>query len=483
MNESTLEIICSEITGSLQGKRLGKIFPLSRFETAIDFRLPDSRYLFISVEPSAPRIYLITRRMRDLERSSGNPSPFLLSLKKRLSGATLDGVEKVPGERVLRFAFSGRDEMGNVGRHSLIVQITGRSANLFLLDGDGVIIDSLRETHGQGQETGHKYATPSREGDTRRKEQNELFPQEGFDTLSEALDSYHLEKEAEKRFQGEAQGARNKIKQELSRNEKLSEKLRGDLSGHGDPEKWKRSGDLLLANVTTARRDREKIYVTDYYDENMPEIAIEADINQTVSEAAEKFFKLYTKARNARVEIAKRLRIVEAEIGRLKLKKERIEAAIAGRDETALDEFLAPKAKAPVRDKKKNRDFTGARRFVSSEGFEILVGKGAKDNDFLTFRVAKSLDLWMHAADYPGSHVVVKNPSRQEIPPRTLLEAAQVAAFYSQAREQPKAAVHYTQKKFVNKPKGAVLGLVSLSSFKTILVEPKIGEARKLDTE
>ena len=482
MNESTLEIICSKIAGSLQGKRLGKIFPLSRFETAIDFRLPDSRYLFISVEPSAPRIYLITRRLRDLERSSGNPSPFLLSLKKRLSGATLDGVEKVAGERVLRFAFCGQDEMGTSSRHSLVVQITGRSANLFLLDGDGVIIDSLRKTHGQGQETGHNYATPSREGDARRNEQNELFPQEGFDTLSEALDSYHLEKEAEKRFQAEAQSARNKIKQELSRNEKLSEKLRGDLSGHGDPEKWKRSGDLLLANVTTARREGDKIYVIDYYDENMPEIGIEADINQTVSEAAEKFFKLYTKARNARVEIAKRLKIVEAEIGRLRLKKERIESAIADRDEDALDEFLERKAEKPSRGKKKTSDFTGARRFVSSDGFEILVGKGAKDNDFLTFRVAKSLDLWMHAADYPGSHVVVKNPSRQEIPPRTLLEAAQIAAFYSQAREQLKAAVHYTQKKFVNKPKGAVLGLVSLSSFKTILVEPKIGEAKKENT-
>ena len=126
---------------------------------------------------------------------------------------TLDGVEKVPGERVLRFAFSGEDEMGNVGRHSLVVQITGRSANLFLLDADDIIIDSLRETHGQGQETGHKYATPSHEGDTRRKEQNELFPQEGFATLSEALDLYHLEKKAEKRFQAEAQSAQNKIRQ------------------------------------------------------------------------------------------------------------------------------------------------------------------------------------------------------------------------------------------------------------------------------
>ncbi|HMS42244.1 MAG TPA: hypothetical protein PKE69_18570, partial [Pyrinomonadaceae bacterium] len=71
---------------------------------------------------------------------------------------------------------------------------------------------------------------------------------------------------------------------------------------------------------------------------------------------------------------------------------------------------------------------------------------------------------------------VVKNPNRGEIPQKTLLEAAQFAAFYSTAKEQPKVAVHYTQKKFVNKPKGAALGLVSLASFKTILVEPFIGQ-------
>jgi predicted ribosome quality control (RQC) complex YloA/Tae2 family protein len=102
------------------------------------------------------------------------------------------------------------------------------------------------------------------------------------------------------------------------------------------------------------------------------------------------------------------------------------------------------------------------------------VGKKATDNDYLTFRVARSLDTWMHAADYPGSHVVIRNANRKEIPNRTLIEAAQLAAFYSTGRSQVKAAVHYTLKKFVNKPKRAAPGLVSLSSFKTILVEPKV---------
>jgi hypothetical protein len=88
----------------------------------------------------------------------------------------------------------------------------------------------------------------------------------------------------------------------------------------------------------------------------------------------------------------------------------------------------------------------------------------------------------MHAADYPGSHVVIRSRSRQEeVPHQTLLEAAQLAAFYSQGKKQPKAAVHYTLKKFVNKPKGAAPGLVSLSSFKTLLVEPVVPDIERRD--
>jgi predicted ribosome quality control (RQC) complex YloA/Tae2 family protein len=78
----------------------------------------------------------------------------------------------------------------------------------------------------------------------------------------------------------------------------------------------------------------------------------------------------------------------------------------------------------------------------------------------------------MHAADYPGSHVVLRNPRRETVPQRSVIEAAQLAAFYSQAKELTKAAVHYTDRKFVSKPPKAKPGLVRLSSFKTVMVEP-----------
>lgn len=478
MNNITLEKICAELSSVLSGQKFGKIFPLSRFRLAIDFRLSDSRYLYISIEPSAPRIYLIKRRLRDLERNAKNPAPFLLLLRKKLSNAILQSIQKTENERILRFDFSATDEIGQADIFALIVQLTGRSANLFLLDKNDFIIDSSRENSGEGQLIGQKFAPPFREVEKRSKEEEEIFSSGEFESLSEALDVFYLEKETENAFKVKANAARSRLNQELKKHEKQVKNLNSDLAKHGNAERWKHFGDLILANLADAVRIDNKVLVIDYFDENLPTLEIEIDENDELTQAAEKFFKKYTKARNAKEEIAKRLADLELQIANYELRINELESAIAEKDEAVLDELLGEKIeKISTKSKgKANETVKGARKFISSEGFEILVGKGSKDNDFLTFRVAKSSDFWLHAADYPGSHVIVRNPNRGEIPQKTLLEAAQIAAFYSHAREQPKVAVHYTQKKFVNKPKGAALGLVSLASFKTILVEPKIDE-------
>ncbi len=477
MNEKTLEKISAELAPRLTGQKFGKIFALSRFRLAIDFRLRDSNYLYISVEPSAPRVYLITRRLRDLEKQSKNSTPFIIYLRSKLANSVLQTIEKLKNERVLRFAFSARNEIGQTENYILILQLTGRSANLFLLDANDYILDAMRENSGEGQQVNEKYAPPFRDSAIIRKPE-ESFSPGNFENLSEALDAHYLEIEAEKAFQSKAHAARNKLNQEIKKREKLLKNLNKDLENHGDAEKWKRFGDLLLANIALAKREGDVVFVTDFYDENTPTVEVEVEEHISLTEAAESFFKRYTKARNAKEEVSKRLQVVEAELSDLNEQKQRLEEAIDEKDESVLDEFSAKEQEKPrVGNKEKQTaDFKGARQYFSSEGFEILVGKKAKDNDYLTFRVAKSLDLWLHAADYPGSHVVVKNPNRAEIPPKTLLEAAQIAAFFSQAGSQSKVAVHYTNKKYVGKPKGAAAGLVSLASFKTILVEPKIIE-------
>lgn len=274
-----------------------------------------------------------------------------------------------------------------------------------------------------------------------------------------------------------ASNVRRKSLGEIKKHQKLIDNLRADLEKHGDAELWKRYGDLILANVNNAERRGNHILVTDYFDETAPIVEIEGDANKPLSEVAEEYFRRYVKARNGNRVISERMVVVEKALDAAREKLRQIDVAIEERNEEFLSTLIAPARKPIVtgRKKKNQVEFKGARRFISTDGFEILVGKKASDNDFLTFRVARSLELWMHAADYPGSHVVIRNANRKEIPNQTLLEAAQLAAFYSSGRLQPKAAVHYTQKKFVNKPKLAAPGLVSLASFKTILVEPRVG--------
>lgn len=472
MNEITLQTIINEISPQLTGQKFGRIFSLSKLNFAIDFRLNEGNYLFISLESFAPRIYLIKRKLRDLEKQSINPHPFISLLRKRLANSTVKTISKDENERIVRFNLQANDEIEGLKNYTFIIQLTGRSANLFLLDENDFVIDSLRENYGEGQTVATRFSSPFREPQPSRTDDSKILPQGDFKTLSEALDIYYQQIEAEKLFESRVKTAQAKLRQEISKREKLKKKLLQDLENHGEAEKWKRLGDLLLANLANAVRIEETVLVVDYFDENAPTIEIEVDTNLSLTEAAEKFFKRYTKARNAHLELQKRIDILNDELIKFEQQKAELEEAIA---EKELSEFLPPEVEnKPLKIKEKRDDsFKGARRFVSSDGFEILVGKGSKDNDYLTFRIAKSLDFWLHAADYGGSHVVVRNPNRlSELPHKTLLEAAQLAAFFSQAKEQPKVAVNYTQKKFVNKPKGAAAGLASLASFKTILVEP-----------
>lgn len=474
MNEATLQKIHAELLDHLVGGKFGKIFVMGRDRLAIDMRLPGGNYLFISVNPSSSGIYLIRRKLKELSKQECPTGNFAATLRKRLSNSRLTDIEKLPDERVLELHFDAGEESLSES-YVLIVQLTGRSSNLILLDSDRVIIESLRPSFGDGQKKGEKFVVPARPVAVPAKELP-AFDSRGFETLSEALDAFYLKKERTERFKSRAASAKALINTEIKKKSKLKKKLAGDLVNHGEPEEWKRLGDLLNANIATATPKDGKVVLVDYFDEALPQIEIEIGERLNVKEAAELYFKKYTKSKNARTEIANRVAVVTKELERLSERSASLDAAIESGEESAVAEFLPAS-------KKENKQKTAvsavskyAREFVSSDGLTILVGKRSKDNDHLTFRIAKSLDLWLHAADYPGSHVVIRRDGKKEIPQNTILEAAMIAAFYSKAKKENKAAVRYAERKFVGKQKGAPPGLVSISSSKTIMVKPEIPE-------
>ncbi len=491
MNQQTIEEIVKEISDHLSGRFLGRTFQLSPQSLAIDFGLRDAGYLFISVDPTAPRVYLIERSSRQMEKQSITPLQFVQALRSNLGGGRLLSVAKDVSERIVRLSFSVEDELGESNGAALVAQLTGRSANLFLLDREGWITHALRFPKGAGQQVGEQFLPPASQDShvNRRKldiitEQDSSLEKGPFNSLSAAADDYYLRRESAATFIARSKASLGKLKKELAQAIKLQSNLRKDLAAHGDSEQHKRYGDLLLANIANATREGNKIKLRDYYSEGAPEIEIEADENTSLQHEAARYFSRYTKAKRATAEITARQTQLAETIIQLEARKLEFERIVDARDETALALFegIGEKQLGEKIKRKPAGKIPGVRRYRSSDGYEILVGRAAHTNDQLTFRIARPHDLWLHSADYPGSHVVIRNHTRSEIPHRTIIEAAQIAAKFSQAGDDSKVTIHYTQRKFLAKPKGAAPGLVRMSSFKTINVEPKEGIAR-IETE
>jgi len=297
---------------------------------------------------------------------------------------------------------------------------------------------------------------------------------------SAAAAAFFAKLDAENSFRSQAHNVGARLQKVLTQKRRLRTNLQKDLVGHGDAETHRMLGDLLLANVTTAVRDGLKVRITDYYSEGAPTIELEIDENSSIQDEAARQFRQYTKAKRAGEELVERLARIEQEIVELGQREQELDRIILAEDPTALASFDNAQG-APKRSRIKQDDakrIPGVRRYVSSDGYEILVGRAARDNDHLTFKLARPHDLWLHAGDYPGSHVIVRNPTRKELPQRTVIEAAQLAGHFSQASDDSKVVVHYTERKFLSKPKGAAPGLVRMSSFRSLTVEPKEGITR-----
>jgi len=301
-----------------------------------------------------------------------------------------------------------------------------------------------------------------------------------FESLSEAADEYYDARGPAVALHSAYASVKQTLSREITRRASVLNAIAADRIRFEQPERLKRYGDLLLANIANARIQGSVATVVDYYDPAQPEIQIEIPEGATLQTAATGYFTNYQKARRGLAAVAARERQVSEKLAPLKqllLKVEQGPTADCIADvNKSLDELLGITS-ANRSDKgagaRARRGFAFGRRFKSTDGYEIVVGRNDRDNDALTFRLAKPHDVWLHAADYPGSHAIIRNPTREAPPHRTITEAAELAAFYSQAKREGKAAVHYALKKFVSKPPRSKPGLVRLSSFKTILVEPR----------
>ena len=250
-------------------------------------------------------------------------------------------------------------------------------------------------------------------------------------------------------------------------------RLLREQKSYEEAENLQKVGQMLTTCGKKLDQRYEEVTVTDYFGETPREVLIPLDPAITLRENIDRMFKRHQKAGRGRQIVVRQLADVQTRAAAIADRTRRLHAIKDWDTWLAIAERISTEREHAGPGERTEQSPQRYRSFVI-EGYEVLVGRSSRENDELTFHVAAPDDFWMHVADYGGSHVVVRNPSREKtLPDAVLTKAAQLAAYYSQARNSPKVEVHYTRRKYVTKPKRTKPGLVKLSEFESIRVEPK----------
>ena len=319
-----------------------------------------------------------------------------------------------------------------------------------------------------------------------KMQQFQSLAQKQFPSVSALLEGFYQERDNAAHIRQKAQDMRKLVTNHIERCVKKKEiqlKTRRETKGM---DLWKKKGELLTANIYAVPQGVTTFKTIDYYEESMPEIEIAIDPAKTPAENAQKYFAKYNKAKRtlAALEIQEKqnneeLAYLESVLNALENAKEDADLSEI-RTELAESGFIRRQVQKKGQQKPKKAK---PLRYISSDGYEILVGKSNLQNDELTLRTAEPTDLWMHTKDIPGSHVIIRTNGQNELPETTMEEAANLAAFYSKAKNSSTVPVDYTQRKNIKKPNGAKPGMVIYLTNKTIYITPDEARIQQMKTE
>lgn len=303
-----------------------------------------------------------------------------------------------------------------------------------------------------------------------------------FDTMSDALSAYYDAITHKETMVSEIQTLTQALEKQKAMLTRKKTALLKDLENAEKSEDYKIQGELLLANLHKIRRGQTHVEIQNYYSPDLESLTIKLNPEQSPSDNAQSYFKKYTKAKRGYSQIQQRLGELEAEQKVLSRYENKLESAKSLDALQQLHSEFLENGYLKTQKQKKQRETTDGpyRKYISKNGFHIYVGRNSQSNDLLLREIAKPRDMWLHAKQIHGSHVIIRNPeNRPDIPMPTLLQAAQLAAFYSKAHHSSYVPVDYTWARYVVKRKGNVAGYVHYTHEKTLYVEPAVPSTKK----
>lgn len=565
-----LYALSRELNEKLIQARIDKIHGLNKTDVLIRFRSARGNHrLFLSAHPVHGGLYLTSQTYE----TPGTPSLFTMVLRKHLSGGKLLSVRTHQMDRIVFLDFVARNELGDLCKKTLILEIMGKHSNLILVDDKMVIIDAQKKfnhlvsryrevlpnlpyvfppdsnkfnlleynmenladdlfNHAELLEkkefaellphmfNGLSLATSKMLLKTCELEKTNLEyagileydllsdclsnfrelllaqPKEGYvlyrngepkdasifpgttetshqlDSISIAIDTMYGEKNALDKLNQKRIKLGKTLRQRLKKLQKKLDIHKSNIQKALDTDIYRIKGELLTANLHTVQPGLKKIVVENYYDPEYAKLEIELNPALSPSANAAKYFKKVSKIREAAKVSREMLYGLNKDIAYLESILLSLNNVTSLSDMEEIEDeirrigFIPPQKGKQKKKKEKSKPL----HYLSTSGLSIFVGKNNHQNDRVT-RSAEDDDIWFHAKNIPGSHVIlkVKNGSYDDL---ALMQAATLAAYYSKGRQSSKVEVDYTEKKNVKKPNGAKPGMVIYETNKTYLANP-----------
>ena len=560
-----LTAVLSEIREKTAGARVEKIHQPTRDTLILHLKGQEGRHkLLFAANPAAPRLHLTN----STPENPPEPPMFCMLLRKHLSGARLVDIQQIPMERWAGFTFDCIDEMGDPVQKKLVCELMGRTCNLYLLGGDGRILDCLRRV---GLDESQRPALPGlhyqmpgevvkqnplgwsndnyvnllcqpgsdvladrlmdtlgglsplvcREAalyaagstDARVEDMDKetvadklaLFFTEHLnhpapyyyssadgtpkqfafcpirqygeykqaESFTQLLDSFYVTRDRKDAMRQKSQTVRKMVTNLIQRTKRKLAIQEKELTATFDRERHRQLGDIVTANIHKIVKGQTLLQAEDFYDEDMKLIDIPISPILSPQQNAAKFYKDYTRMKNAEKELTHQMELGETELSYLQSVLEELNRA---QTEAELEEIRQELQqggylKADTGKRKMKQSKLPPMRFVSTDGYPIYVGRNNRQNEELTFKSARKDDIWCHAPKVHGSHVIISCAGITP-PDDTITQAAQLAAYYAETGSGQNIPVDVTPVKQVKKIPGGKPGMVIYHSYKTVIVNP-----------
>jgi len=414
-----------------------------------------SRTVLVCLAPGVCRIHETRRKVP----KSDKPLRFMEFLRSRVKGARIAEAIQLNNDRIIRLTLTHGGET-----LFMFIRLWSGAANIVVTDSALMILDVFYRRPKRGETTGEPWTIPEPKAATRTFVPREL---PGALSFNEKIDRWYAEhaetlsrealvEEARRRFEAR----RSRLCLALTKLEAKRETfLRADLFRH--------QGDLLTANLWAIKPGMDSIEVTDYENGNAT-VRLELDPRLKPQENAARYYTQYRKAESGLAEL-------EDDIASSKRTIETLSAELAA-IEVEPNPLVIQKALRKQNRPRQQIEKRYPGLTFRKDGWIMLVGRTAAENDELLRRHVKGSDLWLHARDWPGGYVFVKNRPGKTIPLELLLDAGTLALFYSKGRKAGTADLYYTQVKHLRRAKNAPKGTVLPSNEKNLTV--KLDDAR-----